>query len=637
MTHKTFNWTEPTTNDDWNNEIVAEGLHLKWHNESNRPAKYPSSQLQNMLDSHKRKRDILKPIRDEAEALLTAFSELSSNSVSTLFSVGFIKNDSAGDFQTEKVTDINKWYKVDRVVKLIEKEIEFREADTYPRNPVGTTYYIDADSGSDSNDGLGTGTAWATANKFTEAARSAGDIAIMRMNTTASYETGSFLDFTSNGTQANPIKLQADWGDAFGDHADSAQTYTLTQGSLTATASATITDLAAGDMVYNSTDSDDPSDLCREVKSVSGTTLTFYQPWIGSEGSGKTLKNMGTLPVYGSGTTSDLIYFNADDYWFIDGIYIDGTQGNSNILCQSAAMGNIVKNFVTDRNSAAGDHISVSSVSDPMFFKWRTEPSGTFHILDHSGTATIYIKDFLFDGNSKAIDRAVYVDTNGMNITLEDGTIQNCVTGIDMETTAYNGNIRCRNVSFSGNTNDVEVDPNNEQRPDVFIEDYASTPGDTRIWGRHSTTDTTTFLESSTSKTRTGGSDTTFKVTPNYCGDWPAGRIKLLDIPIYSDNTSKTYTVYFASDATTDWTANPTADEVFLEAHYYCHATNATRCVAKSTGTLDFTTDTNFDQTLSVTVQPSQAGILYLKAYYGKPKESGKTNEFYVDPVIEIS
>jgi len=43
-------FTPPSTNDEWNSLIINEGLHVKWHNEAERPDKYASSQLQAMLD-----------------------------------------------------------------------------------------------------------------------------------------------------------------------------------------------------------------------------------------------------------------------------------------------------------------------------------------------------------------------------------------------------------------------------------------------------------------------------------------------------------------------------------------------------------------------------------------------------------
>ena len=47
---------------------------------------------------------------------------------------------------------------------------------------------------------------------------------------------------------------------------------------------------------------------------------------------------------------------------------------------------------------------------------------------------------------------------------------------------------------------------------------------------------------------------------------------------------------------------------------------------------MDFTTDGDFDQSLTVTCAPSQEGILYLRGFYAKPQETGIDNVFFVDP-----
>ncbi len=63
-------------------------------------------------------------------------------------------------------------------------EIRGRALAQFDRNPIGTTYYIDLDSGSDSNDGLSISTPWLTVGQYTTTTvRSAGDIAKIRAGT----------------------------------------------------------------------------------------------------------------------------------------------------------------------------------------------------------------------------------------------------------------------------------------------------------------------------------------------------------------------------------------------------------------------------------------------------------------------
>jgi hypothetical protein len=58
--------------------------------------------------------------------------------------------------------------------------------------------------------------------------------------------------------------------------------------------------------------------------------------------------------------------------------------------------------------------------------------------------------------------------------------------------------------------------------------------------------------------------------------------------------------------------------------------------IKKSTGTIDMNGSTSW-QSLAVTAQPGQVGVVYLRGWYGKTKESGKANTFYIDPVPEVS
>jgi len=64
----------------------------------------------------------------------------------------------------------------------------------------GTVYYIDLDGGNDGADGLGTGTAWLTLEKYTTTTvRTAGDIAYVRANTTETVGANDIV-FDEDGT-----------------------------------------------------------------------------------------------------------------------------------------------------------------------------------------------------------------------------------------------------------------------------------------------------------------------------------------------------------------------------------------------------------------------------------------------------
>lgn len=100
------------------------------------------------------------------------------------------------------------------------REIRLRELGMAPRNPVGTTYYIDLSGGSDSADGLSTGAAWLTLQKYcADTVRTAGDIAYVRANTTQTFAADLVFDEDGTGL-ANMYIIGCDasvhdpWGDA---------------------------------------------------------------------------------------------------------------------------------------------------------------------------------------------------------------------------------------------------------------------------------------------------------------------------------------------------------------------------------------------------------------------------------------
>ena len=121
--------------------------------------------------------------------------------------------------------------------------------------------------------------------------------------------------------------------------------------------------------------------------------------------------------------------------------------------------------------------------------------------------------------------------------------------------------------------------------------------------------------------------------------------MKLFEYPIYANTSSKTYTMYFNSTSTTAWTTDPltsiatgsSTPELYIECEYYNTTDDADRILEMSTtsGAVDFNGSTAW-QALSVTCQPTQAGILFLRGYYAKPKEA-VSNFFYMDttPVIQ--
>lgn len=124
--------------------------------------------------------------------------------------------------QAESRPDL--WDKIERLKDKLAtclKELELRANKQIVRsNFHDTVYYIDLTAGDDAKDGLSTGNAWKTIEKYTTTTvRTAGDIAYVRANTTEA-KNGT-ISFDEDGTPASPISVigcdatvHDPWGDA---------------------------------------------------------------------------------------------------------------------------------------------------------------------------------------------------------------------------------------------------------------------------------------------------------------------------------------------------------------------------------------------------------------------------------------
>ena len=112
----------------------------------------------------------------------------------------------------------------------------------------GATNYF-SDFGGGCGDGTDSSTSFCSIDPFAEVARAPGDQVFVRRGT--STTTGlSTIDPLSDGTNPNPIIISSDYDNIWGDFSTSTQTYTLAVGSSTMTASANITGIAAGDLIF---------------------------------------------------------------------------------------------------------------------------------------------------------------------------------------------------------------------------------------------------------------------------------------------------------------------------------------------------------------------------------------------------
>lgn len=506
-----------------------------------------------------------------------------------------------------------------------------------------TAYYIDFTNGSDAAAGTATTTAWQSLDKFTEAARTAGDIAFVRRGQ-ASTTNVSDLNFTSDGVLNNPITITADYDNLWADFATSSQTYTPIWGSKTMEASATITGVAMGDWIYVAGDCTEVANastfndcnFAYEVATTSGTTLTLYLPYKGEQtGAGNSVRVLPDAPIWNVVSGDFQWNFDTDLLWRIKGINIQGTDVNGQIEIDSCA-GHEFIDMVLQGNGGTDKGIYVTDDLGRYVLR-KSRFLGDFHAIESSnglGFSKINIKDSLLDGTGSSFGAGIYTAEADV-ISMEDTEIKNYYEAVtnELATDFFSSVVYGRGNIFT-------IVNSSNHSTEYFFEDFNGVIGDNRQFLFQRDTDEQN-IQSTTTNQRSGGGLINALIDPATGGEaldhrYEISRLKLFEYPIYTSTSSKTYTVYFNSTSTTNWTTDPTAEEFWIECDYYRSASNAYRGITKSTGVADFNGSTDW-QPLSVTCQPSQDGILYLRGWYGKPKESGKSNVFYMDtkPIIQ--
>lgn len=526
------------------------------------------------------------------------------------------------------------------IVALIDGEADLRGRRRVDRSPVGTTYYIDADAGLDANDGLAIGTAWRYLDKFTEAARAAGDKAILRRGMTNNYDNGSDLLFTSDGDEGNPIIIEADYDDAWSDDVDlsATATATLTFGSKTITFASDISGvLVAGDWIYVT--AEDSHEYAYEVDTVVTTTVTLFLPYKGAQaGAGKAMTNMGSAPVWNTAAGDLQWNFDGDHYWKVQGPHIRGTDGNGNVELDGA-MGHVFKDCIFEGNGANDQGIYAKD-DDAYVLGFKLRFWNHYDNLRSffGSFKRSEFRDCLLDGNNVSNGAGIESHQLTMPSTFVDCEFKNHGAGDVRSGSVPQDSMqhRLRNCLLSSTTpvDKHDVSPANQ----VMLEDYQGTPGDTRQLMGLADAEGDATLQSETTLVRSGGNTTSIKVTPStkMSTAWELSRLLVFEFPVYATTDSKTYTVWFRTGDIADWTADPLATELYLELEYWGHATNNFRRITKSTGVVDFN-GSSLWQSIPLTVAPAQVGMAYLRCYYAKTKESGKSNIFYCDPKVVIT
>lgn len=534
-----------------------------------------------------------------------------------------------------KVSDGVVWYKIATVTDDNTLALSRTFLETGVTDGVGTT------DNRDVSVAVGTSTAnsYVNLHQFTEVARSAGDVCIVRRGKSERIDDWGDLAFTSDGTIVSPITIEADYANAWSDRVDLSGTATATLifGSKTITFSADISGvLSAGDWIYTSGDA--AKDFAYEVASVSTVTVTLYLPYKGDQaGASKTMYNMKSAPIWNTAAGSFQWNFDLDDYWKVQGIAIYGTDPNGNIEIDSS------------HNPLFIDCIFIANGTGDYGIRFTDDPTKIIvkktrfynHYISIYGNASgdaggdIFIKNSLVNTNNVASSRGL-VSFHNLRLFLEEVELKNAGYA-QIQCYSDVARVYARNIIFdSSGSSGVFLNCLNKNAY-AFVEDYDGVVGDNRQYGKEfNESDNSLYINSTSTTVRSGGGNTSIEVTPttHLSSNWDYSRLHLFEYPIYADTTSKTYTIYFKTNATADWTADPTNSELWIEAEYWGHASNNYRKIDKSTGVIDFNGSTAW-QSLTVTVQPSQAGVLYLRGWYAKTKEA-QSNIFYVDtkPII---
>ena len=528
----------------------------------------------------------------------------------------------------------------------------FLGACLYAQKAEATAYYVDFQCTTCTpNNGLATTTAFTSLDAFTEAARTAGDIAFVRRNT-ASTTGVSDLNFTSDGTIASPIQISADNDNLWNDASTTAQTYTVAVATSTLIASATITGMQAGDwfyvtgdctQTYNSTVLNQ-CEYFYEVASISGTQLSLYMPYKGDQtGAGNSLVNLGKNPQWNVTTGSFAWLFDTDNYWFVKGLDIRSTSA-SGVVGVTTSIGHTFMDTILNTNGVSVNGFTILSDAYNISVNKMRFLGGVDFFNIGAGTesyGTLTVRDSLLDGGAVANSDTIagFQDVlilGSYNISLSDTVAQRFVTTASLP--GVDSSFKSRNLILRPVTNTFL---SNAVIPGyMFFEDFNGTIGDNRANNYGAGTNSNIQLLLSTSTLRSGGGPTAIEVRPttNTTSIWDFNKIKLFEYPIYTNTTSKQYDVYFRNATSTEFTTDPTTSELWIQCEYWAHDTNATstRKIKKSTGVLDFNGSTAW-QNLTVTCQPSQTGILYLSGWYAKTKEASQSNIILIDntPVIQ--
>lgn len=494
-------------------------------------------------------------------------------------------------------------------------------------------------------------------NQFANNARSAGDIAFIRRGQASTTNVTS-VTFTSSGTLNNPIIITADYDNIWNENATSSVTGTFTFGEKYIATSASTTDAFPTKWIYvlgecfenKATLNINPCEYAYEIESASSTGISLYLPYKGTQaGSGKAIRVMPSNPQVGTITEANTIFaLSSDTAWYFKGIDVRSTNSSNYIMAINQSPHIIVYDFILQSDGVTS--IGIAPGARPFLKKIRTFNIGTTFTPLSGAMSGMVIEDSLVDCNNIASSVFITVsNTVGGETRIKNSEVRNCSDFYRGTTNAvfdiYISNVK-RNNSFNSYSGGSLQNLN-------FSDDFSIVGLSSRSSNHISSNTLSTTTISTTTVTRTGGgSSTQFTMPPSGTGstgistkNFPHSYIKIFEYPIYADTSSKTYTMYFMSTSTTNWTTDPitqtlagsSTPELYIECEYYAGTGDADRMLKRSNtaNDVDFNGSTDW-QDISVTCQPTQSGVLYLRGWYAKPKEA-PSNWFFMDttPVIQ--